>query len=95
MTSEMTRASFVYTNNIIIVEANISGLKNTYIYLIALSYTLLSFLQQSDFPLGVYTPFMLSDNHCILSSPFNLHLAKQQLFVSHKSHLPTEVKRNM
>lgn len=80
MTSEMTRAYFVYTN-VIILGANISELKNTCIYLIAPSYTLLSFLQQSDFPLGVYTPFMLSDNHCIPSSPFDLHLAKQQLFV--------------
>lgn len=71
----MTRASFVYTNNVIVLGASISGLKNTYIYLIALSYALLSFPQQSEFPLGVYTPFMLSDNHCILSSPFNLHLA--------------------
>lgn len=81
MTSEMTRAYFVYTNNVIILGANISELKTAYIYLIALSYTLLSFLQQSDFSLGVYTPFMLSDNHCIASNPFDLHLAKQQLFV--------------
>lgn len=64
----MTRASIVYTNNVIVLEANVSDLKNTYSYLIAPSYTLLSFLQQSAFPLGVYTPFMLSDNQCPFQS---------------------------
>lgn len=78
--TETISVSMVYTNNVIVLGANISGLKNTYIYVIVLSYTLLSFLQPSDFPLGVYTPLVLSDNYCTLSSPFNLHLAKQQLF---------------
>jgi len=77
----MTRASFVYTNNVIVLGANVSGPKSTYFYLTAPSYTLLRLLQQSNLPLGVYTPFTLTDNHCILSSPFNLHLAKGWLFV--------------
>lgn len=51
MTSEMTRGSFAYTNNVIVLAANISGLKNTYIYLIARVTPSWAFFSNLTFPL--------------------------------------------